>query len=116
MGVSRSKRRTAPGQLEQVPRPKATFPATGLRDAGAFALLFCATLAAYLPVLHGSLLWDDNMHVTRPDLRSLHGHSAAIVVMRDHRETTLNVKLDDDDRARNPSSIETACLAGRLMV
>lgn len=73
MGVSRSKRRTAPGQLEQVPRPKATFPATGLRDVGAFALLFCATLAAYLPVLHGSLIWDDNMHVTRPDLRSLHG-------------------------------------------
>ena len=59
MGVSRSKRRTAPGQLEQVPRPKATFPATGLRDAGAFALLFCTPLAAYLPVLRGGLLWGD---------------------------------------------------------
>jgi serine protease Do len=63
---------------------------------------------------------DDNRVATPADLsmhlRSLHGHSAAIVVMRDHRETTLNVKLDDDDRARNPSSIETACLAGRLMV
>ena len=33
----------------------------------------CATLAAYLPALRGGLLWDDNMHVTRPDLQSLHG-------------------------------------------
>jgi len=43
------------------------------RDAGLSALLFCATLAAYLPALGGVLLWDDNMHVTRADLRSLHG-------------------------------------------
>ena len=38
-----------------------------------FALLLCATLLAYLPALRGGLLWDDNMHVTRADLRSLHG-------------------------------------------
>jgi tetratricopeptide (TPR) repeat protein len=37
------------------------------------ALLLCATLAAYLPALRGALLWDDIMHVTREDLRSLHG-------------------------------------------
>jgi tetratricopeptide (TPR) repeat protein len=36
-------------------------------------LLVCATVAAYLPALRGALLWDDNMHVTRADLRSLHG-------------------------------------------
>jgi tetratricopeptide (TPR) repeat protein len=36
-------------------------------------LLVAATIAAYLPALNGALLWDDNMHVTRPDLRSLHG-------------------------------------------
>jgi tetratricopeptide (TPR) repeat protein len=33
----------------------------------------CATLLAYLPALRGNLLWDDASHVTRPDLRSLHG-------------------------------------------
>ncbi len=38
-----------------------------------WALIFCATLVAYLPALRGALLWDDNMHVTRADLRSLHG-------------------------------------------
>jgi tetratricopeptide (TPR) repeat protein len=36
-------------------------------------LILCATLVAYLPALRGALLWDDNMHVTRTDLRSLHG-------------------------------------------
>jgi serine protease Do len=47
----------------------------------------------------------DENHVATPSdmsmrLRSHHGGTAAIVVMRDHREMTLNVKLDDDDRAR----------------
>ncbi len=35
--------------------------------------MLCAILLAYLPALRGALLWDDNMHVTRADLRSLHG-------------------------------------------
>jgi len=38
-----------------------------------WALLVSATLVAYLPALRGTLLWDDNMHVTRPELRSLDG-------------------------------------------
>ena len=37
------------------------------------ALIVCCTLLAYLPALEGDLLWDDAAHVTRPDLRSLHG-------------------------------------------
>ena len=35
--------------------------------------MLCAILLAYLPALRGALLWDDDMHVTRADLRSLHG-------------------------------------------
>src|ERR1017187_831301 len=42
-------------------------------DAKAWALILCATVVAYLPALHGSLLWDDSSHVTRPDLQSFHG-------------------------------------------
>jgi hypothetical protein len=38
-----------------------------------WALVLCATLIAYLPSLGGGLLWDDNMHMTRADLRSLDG-------------------------------------------
>ena len=36
-------------------------------------LLVGAVLIAYFPAIHGGLLWDDAAHVTRPDLRSLHG-------------------------------------------
>ncbi len=46
---------------------------TELWNLGAFGLLLCATVVAYLPALTGSLVWDDTRHVTRPDLRSLHG-------------------------------------------
>ena len=37
------------------------------------ALIFALVLLAYLPALSGAFLWDDNGHVTRPDLRSLDG-------------------------------------------
>jgi len=40
---------------------------------GTWALLVFATLIAYSPALHGGLLWDDDRHVTSPDLQSLHG-------------------------------------------
>jgi protein O-mannosyl-transferase len=43
------------------------------RDIGAFVLLCLATFLAYLPAVRGGMLWDDSGHVTRPDLRSLHG-------------------------------------------
>jgi tetratricopeptide (TPR) repeat protein len=36
-------------------------------------MIFCATLVAYLPTLHGSPLWDDDGHLTKPGLQSLHG-------------------------------------------
>ncbi len=36
-------------------------------------LLPVAVVAAYWPALRGNLLWDDEAHVTRPDLRTLGG-------------------------------------------
>ena len=66
MGLSRDRR-------DKVPLPKVDSPRINLREAGTWALLLCATFVAHLPALHGGLLWDDNMHVTRADLRSLHG-------------------------------------------
>jgi protein O-mannosyl-transferase len=43
------------------------------RGIAAFVLILCAATAAYWPALQGTLLWDDERHVTRPDLQSLHG-------------------------------------------
>jgi tetratricopeptide (TPR) repeat protein len=42
-------------------------------QGGVALALPVAVLAAYWPALRGGLVWDDDAHVTRPDLRSLHG-------------------------------------------
>lgn len=44
-----------------------------LQTAGVFALLFGLAIVSYGPALHGGLLWDDEAHVTRPDLQSFEG-------------------------------------------
>ena len=41
-----------------------------LRSVGAGAVIFAVTLLAYLPAVRGGLLWDDDGHVTREELRS----------------------------------------------
>lgn len=42
-------------------------------DLVRYVLLIAATFAAYLPAVRGGMLWDDDAHITRVDLRSLHG-------------------------------------------
>lgn len=54
-------------------RPFGHLEKINLRDFGLAAFLCGATLLAYWPSLHGGLIWDDTDHVTRPELRSLHG-------------------------------------------
>ena len=54
---------------EQTPQERRFEPKTILLTAG----LIVSVLIAYLPALNGALLWDDDRHVTRPDLRGLHG-------------------------------------------
>src|ERR1700748_2352410 len=44
-----------------------------LRKAGLVAALILLTLVTYWPAMHGQMLWDDDAHLTRPALRSLHG-------------------------------------------
>jgi protein O-mannosyl-transferase len=61
----------------QSPRQVAPGPAAARPGRVPFgwygALLFAVTLFAYGPALRGGFIWDDDGHVTRPDLRSLHG-------------------------------------------
>jgi protein O-mannosyl-transferase len=42
-------------------------------DSVLWAMIFCATLTAYLPALQGGLLWDDSSHLTKPGLQSFRG-------------------------------------------
>jgi protein O-mannosyl-transferase len=44
-----------------------------LRALGMGVLLFGLALSCYWPALRGALLWDDNFHVTKPELRSWAG-------------------------------------------
>jgi tetratricopeptide (TPR) repeat protein len=37
------------------------------------AIVVALTVTAYVPALRGSMVWDDDAHVTRPELRSWHG-------------------------------------------
>ncbi|MGA2481589.1 MAG: tetratricopeptide repeat protein [Candidatus Acidiferrales bacterium] len=53
--------------------PNSNSQAIRFSDAASWAIIFCATLAAYLPALDGSPVWDDSSHLTRPDLQSFHG-------------------------------------------
>ena len=47
--------------------------AVGFRNLAYGALLLLVTVIAYVPALNGGLLWDDDGHVTKPELQSLHG-------------------------------------------
>ena len=44
-----------------------------LRDRGMYASIFVAVLLAYFPAIHGTLLWDDSSHITKPQLQSVSG-------------------------------------------
>ena len=63
-------RATQPTQPQTAPavRPSAS-PQLWLLFAG----LVLLTLAVYYPAWHGGMLWDDDAHITRVDLRSLSG-------------------------------------------
>jgi len=69
-------RRSSPPQPDpSTPRALPPTEAKNLRlsDWGLAAAVFVATVLAYWPAMHGALIWDDDMHVTRAGLRSLHG-------------------------------------------
>ncbi len=57
-------------------RPKflnSNITTTRFSETARWAMILCTTLVAYLPALRGTPLWDDDGHLTRPDLQSLHG-------------------------------------------
>ena len=62
------------GRVVSTPVPRPAKPAWADSAGAGFAgVLLAALLLAYFPALRGGLLWDDDAHVTRLALRSLHG-------------------------------------------
>ncbi len=59
--------------MSRRPQPSPAVSKPSASSLPAYALIFCAAIPAYLPALNGTLLWDDSSHLTRIDLRSLHG-------------------------------------------
>ena len=41
----------------------------------ALLLISIVTFLVYLPAMNGKQIWDDDFHITKPELRSLHGLS-----------------------------------------
>lgn len=62
-----------PARTAALPEEKRSANLNVFRSAIPWAMLFGVTLAAYGPALQGKLLWDDDSHVTRPELQSWHG-------------------------------------------
>ena len=98
--------------------------------------LLLVTLVAYYPAWHGGLLWDDDAHITRVDLRSFEGlwriwfdvgatqqhypvtHSAFWVLYRLFGDATLgyhlvNISLHATSAALRRHSPETGCARRR---
>src|ERR1700678_2429086 len=72
-----SRKPEARAEAARPPEPKGPDPGPGLSsivgDALTALLLLGSVLAAYLPVWRAGFVWDDDGHVTRADLRPLHG-------------------------------------------
>lgn len=67
--------RPAPGTRRKKPAAPRTGGRVGTRWPRGLlaALLLLVTLAAYAPAWHGGMVWDDNRHLTSPELRDLGG-------------------------------------------
>ncbi len=61
------------GSEEALAFTRAAHPSFGPWDWLFASALFVAVFLVYQPAWQGGLLWDDDFHVTRPELRSSHG-------------------------------------------
>jgi protein O-mannosyl-transferase len=67
-------RRPSAGRVApSAPVAPVAYKSLTVADLGGLVLLILVTLLAYLPALRGGLIKDDVQHITRPELRSLHG-------------------------------------------
>jgi tetratricopeptide (TPR) repeat protein len=69
----RRKKISLKSTVAESPLPPSPSAARDWRSIWPFLALIAATLLAYLPALSGGVLWDDDGHLTRPAIQSLHG-------------------------------------------
>jgi hypothetical protein len=69
----RANRSATPGRARRVQAPVAERPAGRSLYLAWLPALILIALAVYYPAWHGGLLWDDDGHLTRTELRSMHG-------------------------------------------
>jgi tetratricopeptide (TPR) repeat protein len=65
--------RVVPKAAPSAPVGVVVSQAQWVRTLGIGLVILCAVFIAYLPAVNGGLMWDDNAHVTRPELQSVHG-------------------------------------------
>ena len=65
-----ARRKTAVGSLG---KNTPAVPPSSISAFAAAAIIVAVTCVAYLPALRGGFIWDDDAHVTKPELRSLEG-------------------------------------------
>jgi protein O-mannosyl-transferase len=59
--------------IKRESRAPATALANRWREPAALAIIVVITFLAYMPAMHGKMLWDDDDNITRPELQSTEG-------------------------------------------
>jgi tetratricopeptide (TPR) repeat protein len=71
--AKKTKTRVAPKAVSSASATPGAADSQLFRVVGMGLVLLCAVLIVYSPAINGGMLWDDNAHVTRPELQSWHG-------------------------------------------
>jgi hypothetical protein len=72
MGKRSKRKEPSPGAVQAAKAPVVDSVAPTRRYA-VVALILLLTVVAYLPSMRGEFIWDDDAHVTKPELRSAAG-------------------------------------------
>ena len=70
------RRKSSPAAVRATPAAplvRAALPGVSFSAVLPYLAIVAVTILAYLPAITGGMLWDDDAHITKPALQSLHG-------------------------------------------
>jgi hypothetical protein len=76
------RRKSSPAAVRATPAAqlvRAAPPGVSFSVVLPYLAIVAVTILAYLPAIGGGMLWDDDAHITKPALQSLHGLWAHLV-------------------------------------